>query len=75
MNERVEAWPEHLIAFLSERRGRPFAWGSNDCCLFAADWIRTATGYDPAAKVRGTYSTFLGALLLNGNAEGVKHLA
>ena len=40
----------------------PFAWGSNDCCLFAADWVLAATGRDIAADYRGRYSTALPAL-------------
>lgn len=39
----------------------PFAWGVNDCCLFAADAVIALTGDDVAADVRGTYSDALGA--------------
>jgi len=35
----------------------PFAWGVNDCALFAADAIRAITGVDHAAIFRGLYDT------------------
>ena len=42
--------------FLASRRYMPFAWGSNDCALFAADGIQAITGTDIAADFRGKYS-------------------
>jgi hypothetical protein len=48
--------------FLRERASMPFAWGSNDCALFAADAILASTGIDIADDFRGRYSTQLGAL-------------
>lgn len=42
-----------LDTFVQERRGRPFAWGSHDCCSFAADWVLQATGRDPMVDLRG----------------------
>lgn len=33
----------------------PLIWGENDCCVFAANVIRDALGYDPAASFRGRY--------------------
>lgn len=50
------AWRERLDAFVLARRFTPFAWGTNDCCLFAADAVLAMTGVDHAADVRGTYS-------------------
>lgn len=47
------AWYEALDAFIAQRRARPFAWGSQDCCTFAADWVQLATGQDPLAGLRG----------------------
>ncbi|MEI8397262.1 MAG: hypothetical protein WCF85_21275, partial [Rhodospirillaceae bacterium] len=47
-------WPVRLDRFLAERRDRPFAWGSNDCCLFVLDWIELATGTRPFDP-RGLY--------------------
>ena len=39
----------------------PFGWGSSDCALFCADWCKHLTGHDPAAGIRGTYSSMRGA--------------
>lgn len=44
---RLESWPEALSAYLDERRDMPFAWGTNDCCAFAADAVQAVTGERP----------------------------
>ena len=49
-------------SFLRERAKMPFAWGQNDCALFAADAILANTGTDVATDFRGKYTTQLGAL-------------
>ena len=54
-------WLQQLLAFIASRKDAPYAWGSNDCCLFAADAIVAMTGTDLAAKLRGTYSNEEGA--------------
>lgn len=36
-------------------------WGRYDCLTFAADCAMAITGRDPAADLRGTYSSELGA--------------
>lgn len=59
---RLPDWPERLARFVEARRSRPFRWGENDCALFAADWVREATGRDPAAAFRGRYATAAGAV-------------
>lgn len=46
---------------IGERRRDPIAWGSRDCCLWAADYWLAASGHDFAADVRG-YSNRFGAL-------------
>lgn len=62
MTLRFPDWPARLTRFLEEREQLPFAWGQHDCCLFACDWIREATGWDPAARFRGEYRNREGAL-------------
>lgn len=47
------AWYEALDAFVDDRGARPFAWGSNDCCTLAADWVQAARGEDPMTDLRG----------------------
>lgn len=59
--KRYRDWQSRLATCLAERRARPFAWGSHDCALFAADCAQACTGVDPAADLRGTYSDAAGA--------------
>lgn len=55
---RMENWPKRLNEVIEAARVQPFAWGSHDCCLFAADCALAITGgVDAAASYRGTYST------------------
>ena len=42
----------------------PGTWGVADCLLTVADAVEAVTGVDLAAKVRGTYSSELGAAKL-----------
>lgn len=51
--QRHPDWPERLAAAIDARRDVPFAWGANDCCLFAADIVLAITGVDLAADLRG----------------------
>lgn len=39
-----------------------FVWGECDCSLVMADWCRKMRGVDPAASLRGRYSTARGAV-------------
>jgi hypothetical protein len=75
MSRRIDNWPKHLQAFLDERRAMPFAWGSNDCCLFAADCIKVLTGLDLAEDLRGTYDSDLSAARVLKEFEGVEQIA
>lgn len=63
-----------LQAFLASRRDMRFAWEKNDCCMFAADWIRALTGRDPAEGFRGRYRTEIGAWRVL-RSEGIGSLA
>ena len=55
-----------LAEYLTLAASRPWSWGTDDCCLFVADWVRLRTGVDGAAPWRGRYRTELGcARLLN----------
>lgn len=62
MLNRVENWPEILLALVEDRRSKPFAWGENDCALFAADCVLAMTGEDFAAAFRGRYTTAAGSI-------------
>ncbi len=73
-SRRISNWPKTLNEFIAAKKNVPFAWGSNDCCLFACDNIRALTGIDPAEKFRGQYDSALGAARLLeplGGVEGV----
>lgn len=54
-------WPQRLSLALYERRERRYAWGTNDCAIFAADMILAETGIDLAAPFRGRYKTQAGS--------------
>jgi len=56
MARRYINWELKLSDFLESRRDVHFAWGTHDCCMFAADAVRAITGIDPAEEFRG-YST------------------
>lgn len=72
---RAENWPALLARHLDTPR--PFAWGTCDCALWAADWVRDCTGADPAGGWRGTYKTGRGAKakLAAAGFSGVEALA
>jgi hypothetical protein len=50
--------------FLKSRAQTPFAWGTNDCCLFPADAIHSFTGHDLAEDFRGKYTDEASAFAL-----------
>lgn len=74
MNIQPCEWRERFDALVAERMSAPFAWGANDCCLFAADAVLATTGIDHAADFRGTYDDAGSALRVlrdNGGLEAV----
>jgi hypothetical protein len=59
---RHEDWDTaHFHQFLMDNANKKFAWGSVDCCLYAASAIQAFTGVDLADDFRGKYTTELGA--------------
>jgi hypothetical protein len=74
MLARRDNWPKLLAQFIEARRAQPFAWGSNDCCTFAADWVEICTGEDYAKAWRGRYTSALGAARVLDEAGGVEAL-
>lgn len=67
---RVKDWERVLDKLFQANRSRPFAWGTWDCGIFAADAIQAMTGVDLAESYRGTYSTETEARLL-GTVEEI----
>lgn len=61
-SHRAADWEDRLRTYLDRVAEDPFRWGQHDCALFAAGAIKAMTGFDPAADLRGTYSTKTGAL-------------
>lgn len=74
---RKPGWEIALSAFLADRRTCPFAWGTNDCCLFACDAALAITGMDLAADFRGHYTdrASAGAVIRAFCGGGVQELA
>ena len=50
-------WQALLHEFLLSHRFEPFEYGRWDCCLFVGRAVEVMTGVDPAAALRGAYST------------------
>ncbi|MBB4207289.1 DUF6950 family protein [Roseinatronobacter bogoriensis] len=53
-----------VMAICMEVMDRPWHWGVADCCTAACDVFARLHGVDPMARLRGRYSTRLGALRL-----------
>jgi hypothetical protein len=49
---RALALQEHVQAYAAA----PFEWGRFDCCVWAADWVRSQKGQDPMYGLRGLQS-------------------
>lgn len=54
-------WQVRYAAFIAQRQPMPFAWGSNDCAIFAADCVLALTGVDVALPELRQHSTDLQA--------------
>jgi len=61
MPQRRPDWVLRLREAVDAGASRPFAWGDNDCCLFAVRCLDAVRGSDWAAAVEGRYSTPRGA--------------
>ena len=60
--QRKESWDTvHLHQFLLGNANTPYKWGSQDCCTFAADAIKSITDVDIASDFRFKYTTEIGA--------------
>lgn len=75
MTKRIDNWTKAFAELCEEKQNQPFVWGTNDCCLFASDFIKAITQIDPAAELRGRYSTALGAARVTRKYGTVDHLA
>jgi len=71
---RYDDWVTRFNEFIKGRYGVPFSWGSQDCCVFAADGVLAITGHDFAQPYRG-YSTADEAAELLVEVGGCESLA
>ena len=69
---RIEGWETRLNDVIEAALDRPFRWGENDCCLFAADVVHVLTGRDPAADYRGRYASAAQAAKLIQRLGGIE---
>lgn len=72
--KRHQDWQVRFEAFTRERRNMPFAWGSNDCALFAADAVQALTGERVCPELRGHRDEREGVRVLS-SLGGVRALA
>ena len=71
MLNKIEHWATRSFHdFLLSRATAPFQWGTNDCCLFAADAILATTGTDIADDFRGLYNDETSAFALIQSVTG-----
>ena len=68
--KRKPKWERTLAGRVWSARQLTFAWGTFDCAIWACDWIRDATGFDPAASYRGKYSSEAEAIAIFGTDLG-----
>ncbi len=64
-----------LIAYAAEAGAQPFRPGSHDCALFAAGWVKLATGQDFARGWRSTYRSLKRGQQLLEEAGFADHVA
>lgn len=73
--KRVQQWQTKFSDFISAKKQEKFSWGTNDCCLFAADSVLCLTGTDFAESFRGKYDSAAGAARLLNENGGVEAIA
>tara|TARA_R100001086_G_scaffold248804_1_gene186619 strand:+ start:937 stop:1386 length:450 start_codon:yes stop_codon:yes gene_type:complete len=62
-HEWPQNWPTLLIEYIQKAGRDPFQYGTNDCALFASNWVRKITGSDPAYKFRDQYTNEMGSYM------------
>ena len=63
-----------MQVFMRQRRAMPFAWGSNDCAVFAADYVEAVTGHVVCPDLRA-HANARDALRTLERAGGVRSIA
>lgn len=72
--QKSQGWMGRLAAYVETVRREPFAYGRNDCALFVAGCVEAMTGEDPAAEMRGRYTTLTGGLRKVRQAGYIDHI-
>lgn len=54
---RLADWQTRMESFMAQRAAQPFTWGTNDCAIFASDFVQAITGQDPAPPGLRTHRT------------------
>lgn len=63
-----------LSDYVAQTRTDPFEWGRNDCALWCASAVQYGTGFDPAADLRGAYSSWFECRQIVQRAGGLVSL-
>lgn len=71
MPRRFDDWRDRLARFLDQQRMRPFAWGINDCAMFAGFAVQAMTGTNPLQQYVMAYSTEVGAARIIARGGGL----
>ena len=69
---KLADWEARLTHLVSATHGKTFAWGTLDCCLWAAACVEAQTGVDHAAPFRGTYGDVAGAARIVKRLGGLR---
>jgi hypothetical protein len=70
--KRTQHWAtREFHTFLRGRKDTPFAWGTHDCALFAADAIFAFTGVDIASEFRAKYNDQAGSVAIAKQVTGL----
>jgi hypothetical protein len=72
---RLRDWQLLYEAFITQRFATPFAWGTQDCCTFAADCVLAITGVDVAHPDLRLHRTQAQAAATLARMGGVKRIA
>lgn len=69
---RLWQWSGTVVSFVVN--GKPTPFPGEDCTTYPASWVQVVSGVDPAANLRGTYSTADEANAIVARAGGVVDL-
>lgn len=70
---RVDNWPLRLAEVIEAASAKTFAWGSHDCCQFAASAVAAITSRDPRELFQ-LYGSEREALVVIARCGGMEQL-